>query len=120
MEEQLFKMEESAAFELGNSNCCLVPDIVRLGLRCLYQGRQEEQLLMVEPQAQDTALLLPFAGPPLALPNSRRAPAASSPLWSMPQSHPGHTDRPPLGMDKKSHQHIQRAPGTGSEIKLEG
>lgn len=23
MEEQLFKMEESAAFELGNSNCCL-------------------------------------------------------------------------------------------------
>lgn len=32
---------------------------------------------MVEPQAQDTALLLPFAGPPLALPSSRRAPAAS-------------------------------------------
>lgn len=122
MEEQLFKMEECAAMELGNSNCCLVPNTVRLGLWCLCQGRQEKQFLMVESQAQDKAPLLSFAGPPVALPSSRRAPAASSTQWSTSQSRPSHMERPPLGMDMyvKSHQHIQRAPGTASEIKLEG
>lgn len=74
-----------------------------------------------EPQAQDTAPLLPCAGTSFS--SAQLQDSTCSILTPcMSQSRPSHTDRAPLGMDMcvKSHQHIQRAPGRASEIKLEG
>jgi len=116
MEEQLFKMEQSAACELGNSN------------RCLARGISEAQVMVLTPVKAGGA------APEEGTTGSGHSPAAAL-CWGLLRLHPArgdhlqvssrhvaHVPGHPLPTDKcmKSHQQIHRVPHTASETKLEG